>query len=300
MTLKEYAEILSSLVETDENVANLTFPIDYQDTSIDTIELENTYMNYLSNNQFEEAKQLRKENSVLESRIWDATKANLLQTLMLTAFKFAKNENSAANISYDNSTSGTQASNLQEVADEICDIIGIDENNTGGSLSERIENLEDDVNKKLDETINKLENKTPFPFGIDENGNYGYIKAGADTVTPFKQGFEDSIGLTATAADITKGKTALCNGVIVIGTRPAPVTSESGTFSRSSASLETMKETVYFKTAFDTVPTVTYTLSGSRMEMKNVEVYRTHVIFSIYHSHGTDHHTATVVWTATV
>lgn len=23
-------------------------------------------------------------------------------------------------------------------------------------------------------------------FGIDENGNYGYIKAGADTVTPFK------------------------------------------------------------------------------------------------------------------
>ncbi len=27
-------------------------------------------------------------------------------------------------------------------------------------------------------------------FGVDENGNYGYIKAGADTVTPFKQGIE--------------------------------------------------------------------------------------------------------------
>lgn len=26
----------------------------------------------------------------------------------------------------------------------------------------------------------------PFAFGIDENGNYGYIKEGADTVTPFK------------------------------------------------------------------------------------------------------------------
>lgn len=25
-------------------------------------------------------------------------------------------------------------------------------------------------------------------FGIDENGNYGYIKVGADTVTPFKKG----------------------------------------------------------------------------------------------------------------
>ncbi len=26
----------------------------------------------------------------------------------------------------------------------------------------------------------------PFKFGIDSNGNYGYIKVGADTVTPFK------------------------------------------------------------------------------------------------------------------
>ena len=28
--------------------------------------------------------------------------------------------------------------------------------------------------------------KIPFGFGIDSNGNYGYIKRGADTVTPFK------------------------------------------------------------------------------------------------------------------
>ena len=27
----------------------------------------------------------------------------------------------------------------------------------------------------------------PFAFGIDENGNYGYIKDGADSVTPFKK-----------------------------------------------------------------------------------------------------------------
>lgn len=30
----------------------------------------------------------------------------------------------------------------------------------------------------------------PFKFGIDENGNYGYYKAGADTVTPFKSSAE--------------------------------------------------------------------------------------------------------------
>ena len=33
-----------------------------------------------------------------------------------------------------------------------------------------------------------LNEKLPFKFGIDENGNYGYYKAGADTVTPFKSG----------------------------------------------------------------------------------------------------------------
>ena len=30
--------------------------------------------------------------------------------------------------------------------------------------------------------------RLPFKLGIDENGNYGYIKVGADTVTPFKSG----------------------------------------------------------------------------------------------------------------
>ena len=36
-----------------------------------------------------------------------------------------------------------------------------------------------------------LKEKLPFKFGIDENGNYGYIKVGADTVTPFKSGTSD-------------------------------------------------------------------------------------------------------------
>ena len=37
----------------------------------------------------------------------------------------------------------------------------------------------------IDETkANK--NQFPFTFGIDKNGRYGYIKEGADTVTPFK------------------------------------------------------------------------------------------------------------------
>lgn len=41
------------------------------------------------------------------------------------------------------------------------------------------------LNNAIDELKNDLGG---VRFGIDENGNYGYIKAGADTVTPFSSG----------------------------------------------------------------------------------------------------------------
>lgn len=63
-------------------------------------------------------------------------------------------------------------------------------------LNEAIENagkIDDDAtatdstwsSKKINDS---LVDKVPFKLGIDENGNYGYYKAGADTVTPFKSG----------------------------------------------------------------------------------------------------------------
>ena len=36
------------------------------------------------------------------------------------------------------------------------------------------------------DTTKADKNQFPFTFGIDQNGRYGYIKDGADTVTPFK------------------------------------------------------------------------------------------------------------------
>lgn len=35
-------------------------------------------------------------------------------------------------------------------------------------------------------TLNITYSNLPFSFGVDDKGRYGYIKAGADTVTPFK------------------------------------------------------------------------------------------------------------------
>lgn len=40
----------------------------------------------------------------------------------------------------------------------------------------------------LENRINTAFNNFPFDFGIDENGNCGFIKPGEDTVTPFGSG----------------------------------------------------------------------------------------------------------------
>ena len=53
----------------------------------------------------------------------------------------------------------------------------------------------------LNELVTKMKNTTPFSFGVDGSGNYGYIKAGADTVTPFRNPLGD-----ATASDVLAGK----------------------------------------------------------------------------------------------
>ncbi len=62
------------------------------------------------------------------------------------------------------------------------------------SVGQRIVNLFDIVEEisgdivDLSNEIDAVNQKVPFAFGVDENGNYGYYKEGADTVTPFKTG----------------------------------------------------------------------------------------------------------------
>jgi hypothetical protein len=71
----------------------------------------------------------------------------------------------ADSISYDNTSSGLQATDVQDAVDEIND------------------NLTDGIGGTSDK----------FRFGTDGNGNYGYIKkvAGADTFFPFKPALTD-------------------------------------------------------------------------------------------------------------
>lgn len=55
------------------------------------------------------------------------------------------------------------------------------------NLYEIAETLSDDI-VDLSNDIDAVNQKVPFAFGVDENGNYGYYKDGADTVTPFNSG----------------------------------------------------------------------------------------------------------------
>lgn len=69
--------------------------------------------------------------------------------------------------------------------------------------------------------IDKVESQlasggTKFQFGIDENGNYGYIKAGADTVTPFKVDSDPLIQLGMVSVMCGSGGDCKFNYVFII------------------------------------------------------------------------------------
>ena len=71
---------------------------------------------------------------------------------------------------------------------------------TGGEVDNALSLLSENPvqNKKISEKIINTKsnsyNGIPFNFAIDDDGNYGYIKAGADTVTPFKTGEGSNYG----------------------------------------------------------------------------------------------------------
>lgn len=69
----------------------------------------------------------------------------------------------------------------------------------------------------------------------------------------------DTSGTTATAADITKGKTAWVNGELVTGTRPAPINYLSGSKSQNIANGASVTWTFKFSTPFDSIPKVSWT-----------------------------------------
>ena len=89
---------------------------------------------------------------------------------------------------------------------------GVNADTLGGKDVSYFANTED-INNSISEFSSEFAEKVPFKFGIDADGNYGYIKEGADTVTPFKVGYDienykiTTISTAVTCNDCIIGKT---------------------------------------------------------------------------------------------
>ena len=93
------------------------------------------------------------------------------------------------------------------------------------NLDRKITKLDEEQDKKVEAALEEvngrvedLSAKSPFSFGVDDNGNYGYIKDGADTVTPFNNVnvfYSNFWGSSSASLSFTKGKSYIVIAAIV-------------------------------------------------------------------------------------
>ena len=133
---------LGSLVQqfTEEDLQK-EMPVFMQDIDAETKELVDTYQSYLSSGSFAEAESYRASHPALETRIWDAFKANSLLAYASYIYLYAKNQAQQCVISETEPPSGNGN-----------DIIG---------------QMEGDIWFRIDEIKNGIVNTTPFQKQTD-------------------------------------------------------------------------------------------------------------------------------------
>lgn len=109
-----------------------------------------------------------------------------------------------------------------------------------------VENTQNDITDVHDELMTSLGGMT---FGVDAAGRYGYIKAGADTVTPFKKNDWE----TLTTENIKWGDITYDLGVSGKGNGPAPTQYSSYTSPWSSSLLSRTPGQMIIGTTIDTL-----------------------------------------------
>lgn len=108
-----------------EQELDMTVPLDFKSVDADSLPYVEQYNKYLANGDYQSAYDYRIANSeILEPRIYDDVKANIQQALAINAYVFAKGEKSAENTSYDNTSSGVNASTVQAVLDLVLTQLG--------------------------------------------------------------------------------------------------------------------------------------------------------------------------------
>lgn len=282
---------LRQIVDTfTENELDLTVPIDFQDVNATDFPIVKQYNTYLADGNYNAALRYRNENiNTLDKYIFDAKKINILQSLAINAYLFAKGEKSAVNTSYDNTKSGCSAANVQGALDEcfqsvsngkalIASAITDKKIFTGANASfkQMAANIRKIVLGSGNATAaNVLAGKTfTNDDGIKYTGtmtNHGEVihtlAAGETYMIP--AGYHNGGGkvtantlaaqtsATATAAGIQSGKTAWVNGVKITGTAKIAPSSLNGTVYLGKCSWNVMATfSVTFSTPFSSVPTV--------------------------------------------
>lgn len=276
MTIGELVEALDSL---GDEVKSLTFPIDFKDPSLEEMEIVDTYNTYLSNGDYATALEYRTSHPELESFIFDANKMNLLQTFVLTV-------QSALGTKYDNSMSGSEATNVQEALDECFQSVSDGKALVASAITDK--KVPTDATATFEEMANNissivlgsgtaiasdvLEGKTfTNDDGVEYTGtmhNMGAVtkslNCGGSYTIP--AGYHNGSGkitanslasqtsATATAAQIASGKTAWVNGTKITGTATIAATYLTGTVTGTLPMNNSVSVTINFSPAFSAKP----------------------------------------------
>ena len=193
--------------------------------------------------------------------------------------------NDASDIDYDNTNSGLTADDAQEAIDEV------------------VEDVTDKANLKLASSGTTASGE--IRFGVDGNGNYGYIKAGADSVTPFKNPTGNKaipqITQNGTVTDIAVADYATVSLEVAVpqpsGTKNISIT-QNGTTTEDVTNYTNVKVTVNVPDAY--LQKIRKTWSGFR------GIYGDQIWSdgdNIYYSKGTTHYVldkSTSTWMAKI
>ena len=103
-----------------------------------------------------------------------------------------------------------------------------------------------------------------FRFGVDSNGNYGYYKAGADTVTPFKLASGETIYIQLSVPQTTLGVPSGPNQDIDFNSTVSVTVSEKENMSNSTSFSFVYKNKLSYSTFYRYANTSKFTFHGSK------------------------------------